>query len=72
MESNIIENADIRRFNISQRGEITKASIFLQVMVLYQVFVVTKKKKENKRKMWVFSCDGNTQLAWVVNISPNL
>ena len=72
MESNIIENADIPRFNISQRGEITKASIFLQAMVLYQVFVVTKKKKENKRKMWVFSCDGKTQLARVVNISPNL
>ena len=46
METNIIENADIPRFNISQRGEITKASIFLQVMVVYLGTFVTEKKKE--------------------------
>ena len=48
METNIIENADIRRFNISQRGEITKASIFLQVMAFYLAIIVTEKEK-NKR-----------------------
>ena len=38
----IIENLHESKFNISQRGEITIASIFLQVMVVYLGTFVTE------------------------------
>ena len=64
----IIENVHIRRFNISQRGEITKASIFLQVMICCRL--VNEKKRIKEENIYIMA-----QLALlyvVVNISPNL